>query len=305
MHVQTTTLRPERPEQCTAHSALMARAAGALDPDQAARCPDLLAPAFLRQALGWAPETAADAARVRDYREACVPGIYYFHMARTRYIDRAFTARLAGPDEVDQVVVLGAGYDSRALRFIHLLTGRPVFEVDRPDVQRAKVTAVRRIVGRRAGGVRYVPSDLADPQLPARLSARGFDPTRPTLFLLEGVSYYLDPGALRAAFGVVAAAAAGSSVVFDFLDAGVLTGRGYGYGTAAHVEYVERIGEPFRCGLDPDPKRLGEQMRGFDLQLTDLATPTDLERQELTGPANRLAGRVVSHLYLAQARVKR
>jgi methyltransferase (TIGR00027 family) len=102
--------------------------------------------------------------------------------ARTLFFEREVASALdAG---IQQVVVIGAGYDSRAWRF-----ARPnvrFFEVDHPATQEDKK---RRAPG---DGPTYVPLDLESGSLSESLRGAGFDSTRPVLFVVEGVTMYLD-----------------------------------------------------------------------------------------------------------------
>lgn len=277
----------------------MARAAGSFEPVAAVRCPDSLAGLFLNQVLGDFPRSIQDAQAIRDYRESSIPGIYYFHIARTRYIDRAFVACLTEPGRVAQVVVLGAGYDSRAIRFDRELAGRPVFELDLPATAHAKATAVETLLGSIPNNFRFVPVDFCTADWALALTDHGYDASLPTLFVMEGLSYYLDPDTLGGVLRFVGAAAPGSALVFDFLDAEALSGKPRDFGTTQHFAYVERIGEPFRSGLEP--MQLARDLSACGLRLVDVAAPDDLEKQELTLPDGHILGHNISHIYLAQA----
>jgi methyltransferase (TIGR00027 family) len=115
--------------------------------------------------------------------------------AGTRYIDDVVARGLA--DDVEQIVILGAGYDSRPYRPKNIERCR-VFEVDHPDTQARKR---RRL---RSGGlaipphVSFVPIDLARACLDDVLPAQGFRRDRRSLFIWEGVSEYLSADAVDA-----------------------------------------------------------------------------------------------------------
>lgn len=115
----------------------------------------------------------------------------------------------------DQVVVLGAGLDSRARRMPELARAT-VFEVDQPSSQADKL----RRVGDRpplAAVVRYVAVDLATDPLAPGLTAAGFRPDRPSTWVWEGVIPYLAPAAVRATLAQVAALSSpGSSLVLNY-----------------------------------------------------------------------------------------
>ena len=117
--------------------------------------------------------------------------------SRTRFLDQAVDAFLA--EHADpQVVVVGAGYDTRCARY----GGRAkFFEVDLPSA----VDAKKRILAKRSPSitVEHLPLNLEDlkagPSLPERLaSSTSFNPQKPTLYVFEAVLFYLSPPACSA-----------------------------------------------------------------------------------------------------------
>jgi methyltransferase (TIGR00027 family) len=89
---------------------------------------------------------------------------------------------------VRQIVILGAGYDARAVRF-HT-PGVRFFEVDHPATQADKRTRLEQ-VGASLDGITFVAADFTEAKLAAALAAAGHDPSQPTQFLCEGVLRYL------------------------------------------------------------------------------------------------------------------
>lgn len=114
---------------------------------------------------------------------------------RTQFIDGELAGALGRG--VEQIVILGAGYDGRALRF----GGGPTqwFEVDFPSTQSDKR---RRLddLGVASPQVTYVPIDLLRDDLAAALEQAGHDATAPTLFIAEGLVPYLTLEATAAMF---------------------------------------------------------------------------------------------------------
>jgi len=106
--------------------------------------------------------------------------------ARTRFFDEVTLAAIKA--SVSQVVIVGAGYDGRALRFSD--PGVRFFEVDHPQTQPEKRRRMQAL-GVRPGTVTYVPHDLTKGDLPGALTTAGHDPMRPTLFICEGLLLYL------------------------------------------------------------------------------------------------------------------
>lgn len=115
-----------------------------------------------------------------------------------------------------QYVVLGAGYDSFALRRGDLADRLTVFEVDHPSTQRAKRAALA------AGGVpepahvRFVPVDFEVDRLETELAKAGWRRDRPSVFSWLGVTMYLTDAATFATLELVASCARTTSIVFQY-----------------------------------------------------------------------------------------
>lgn len=163
-------------------------------------------------------------------------------VVRTRYIDDAVVR--AAAQGLDQLVVLGAGLDSRPYR-LHDLESVRVYEVDHPSTQALKLQAM----GRRPPHVTYVPMDLRADDLASALVGAGFVAGRRTLFLWEGVTNYLDEASVDATVRLVSRA--GSALLFTYVDRAVLEGPGRFEGGRESVEYVRRLQEPFTFGFHP------------------------------------------------------
>ncbi len=126
---------------------------------------------------------------IRWVLERIAPGSYGFVIARTRCFDEALLAEVA--HGVEQVIILGAGYDSRALRFRRELKDARVFEVDHPATQARKLGILLRAATDVPTNVHYIPVDFNRSSLESELAKHGFSRSGRTLFLWEGVSYYL------------------------------------------------------------------------------------------------------------------
>lgn len=114
-----------------------------------------------------------------------------------------------------QVVVLGAGFDTRAYRF-EALRGVKIFEVDHPATQAAK-RARTRYLSAPYGEVVYVPMNFERDSLADRLQAAGHDASAPTVWLWEGVVMYLADDAVRSSLDAIRrSSAAGSTLVVHY-----------------------------------------------------------------------------------------
>ena len=184
---------------------------------------------------------------------------------RTRYIDDALTAALRRG--VEQVVILGAGFDSRAYRIPGIGRTR-VFEVDHPMTQVEKKSAVARRLGSLPPHVEFVPIDFSRQTLDGAMPAAGFRATARTFFICEGVTHYLSEPDVDTLFRSVArSAAAGSEMVFTYIHRTILDGSATFSGASQTLATVGRSGEPYTFGFDP--VGLSEYLAARDLALIE------------------------------------
>ncbi|WP_030442045.1 class I SAM-dependent methyltransferase [Actinoplanes subtropicus] len=195
------------------------------------------------------------------------PGPRPSAVARTRLIDDLVVAALA--HGARQVLLLGAGYDSRAYR-LPGIDRVPVFEADHPATQAVKRRLVRGAVRpERRRHVHYVPVDLLRQDLGDALLAAGFAALEPTVVVWEGVTNYLDEPAVDATLRRIAAlTATGSSLIFTYVDSRVLDGS---LDAGNWPEAVRRAGEPWTFGFDPATLPGYVAARGLRLAL-DMST---------------------------------
>jgi methyltransferase (TIGR00027 family) len=157
------------------------------------------------------------------YSEWRGPGIMGFLVVRERHIDDYLKIRLA--DGLDQLVILGAGYDARAYRFEQLKQGVKVFEVDHPATQQAKVEKIKQIFGHIPQHVGYVPIDFNTQTLEQGLLSSGYLENLKTLFIWQGVTQYLTSAAVDSTLAFVANhSGVGSSIIFDYMYTSLLDG---------------------------------------------------------------------------------
>ena len=193
--------------------------------------------------------------------ERLVPGAGNSCVARVRYIDDVVKSSLA--EGLEQLVIFGAGYDTRAYRIDELKKVR-VFEVDHPVTQRSKVEKVREIFGSLSDNVTYVPVDLEvdDPGL--RLVDNGYDRARKTLFVMEGLLMYLSPAIVDEILSfIVHNSRKGSAIIFDYIPRSVIDGTCELEAGKNWQKGVTDVGEPFLFGIEPGTLEAFLVRRGF------------------------------------------
>jgi methyltransferase (TIGR00027 family) len=236
---------------------------------------DPLAVRFLRggyRGLARAAHIRVVGRGLEKYIDRRWPGPRPSAVARTRLIDDLVTGALA--HGARQVLLLGAGYDSRAYR-LPGIERVAVFEADHPATQAVKRRLVRGAVRpERRRHVHYVPVDLLTEDLGAALLGAGFGALEPTVVVWEGVTNYLTEAAVDGTLRRLASlTATGSRLIFTYVDRRALRGE-IPVAESWH-RAVRRQGEPWTFGFDPAalPGYLAERdMRlALDLSTRDAA----------------------------------
>ncbi len=213
-----------------------------------ARAGDLDAPLFEDP---WADALAGEAGHALSTRfDAAFPYMTLWLAVRTRFLDDAARGFVA--DGGRQVVLLGAGFDTRAAR----MAGADVvfFEVDHPATQAEKLRRVASLTGYPRDAARYVSCDFERQGFLERLREVGhFDADAPALFLWEGVTPYLPADAVRETCTQVATRCSGESrLVFDYVTRRLAEGARVGGVPRPGVALPAAVGEPLRWGT-PNP----------------------------------------------------
>jgi methyltransferase (TIGR00027 family) len=232
------------------------RAFGFREPDPGVRNPDwlaerLLGPAEL-QLIAQHPVARAlqeDYAKGRQNRE--VAGMSNLLLIRTRFIDEHMQRALE--NGARQVVVLGAGFDTRAYRYADLLKDKMVFEVDYQSTQQLKKRRLKEALGSIPSHVRFAEIDFQRDTLRDVLHGAGYEPGEKTFFIWEGVSMYLSEQSVRETLRTIADySAPGSSLVMDFAGQAMIELLAKFPHIPQH-RYTTAWGEPWIFGL-PDTR---------------------------------------------------
>jgi methyltransferase (TIGR00027 family) len=233
-------------------------------------------------------------ALIPRYLDRRLPGARTSGVARTRLIDDALCQALR--EGVGQVLILGAGFDCRAYR-LPGVGSASVFEVDHPATLSVKRAQLRRVLANLPPNVRFVEMDFDRQNLREALTQAGFDPRRPSVFLWEGVTNYLSADAVDAVLRFVASCAAGSRLIFTYVDRRALDGSGLFEGAAELMREVTRLGEPWTFGLDPE--ELANYLRARGLQLRRDAGAREYRRQYFGPDGERMRGYDFYHVAIA------
>lgn len=235
----------------TAEYMALFRALESLRPPEIRLFEDRFAQGFLRPSLrivvhcSRVPVLGAVVPWLIDHRW---PGARASGIARTRVIDDALLQALQ--DGVEQVVILGAGFDCRAYRIPGIERIR-VYEVDHPYTLTAKCEQLRRVLGTLPTQVVFVEIDFNTQRLSDVLAGTQFAATRRTIFIWEGVTNYLTAPAVATTLRFISTTAIGNQLIFTYVHRGVLDHPPAFEGTLHLMHLLQQEGEPWTFGLYP------------------------------------------------------
>ena len=198
--------------------------------------------------LAWARDHPAETKAIADEIERKMPGWSNAIRGRIRYFDDIVgNARRNG---FSRLVILGAGYDTRAYRIGTLNGSMRIFEIDRPEIVARKTGILKTIFPQLPDRVSFIPLDMAEGDCWQELARTGWSADKKTLFLLEGLVMYLPGKAVKSLLsGIAEHAGAGSAVLFDFLPRSLADGSSDAEGGQNIREWTIRLGEPILSGF--------------------------------------------------------
>jgi len=237
------------------------RAAESLKPARERVCYDPMAKDFLSSRLSLIGRSEFIRKTALWYADRKSPGITGLVVLRTRYIDDYLTRCME--DGIDQLVIMGAGYDSRPYRF-EGLKNKVVFEVDYPATQEKKIKKVKQVCGSLPDHVVYVPIDFQRETLEERLFENRYDRNMKTLFIWEGVTTYISAEAVdNTLFFVANNSGAGSTIIFSYVFQSAVEGTCGMEGAQKWRKALEKRGEPPVFGIEGGKINEFLMSRGF------------------------------------------
>jgi methyltransferase (TIGR00027 family) len=203
-------------------------------------------------------------------------GFVWLMLVRTRFIDEQMMRALR--NGATQVVILGAGFDTRAHRFAELLKDTAVIEIDYDATQEYKRRRVDEALGGAPANVVYAPIDFTRENLGEVLHRAGFRPDRTTYYICEGVSMYVpDEGMKETLRAIAAESAPGSTLLLEYINRGGLDVlRTYPSGM---IKNAFAWGEPFVFGVPDGQDRAFFLDAGLELgEALKIGSPESVKR---------------------------
>jgi len=228
-----------------------------------------------------------------------LPGLSSSIIARVRYFDDIVKESIG--DGLQQLVILGAGYDTRSYRIEGLDEKVKVFEVDHPNTQNFKKEKIIEIFRSLPDHVTYVPIDFETQKLGQMLFENGYNESLKTLFIMEGLIMYIPPEAVDETLNfIVNKSGKDSQIIFDYYPESVVDGT-----TALAVgqnirNFLIQMGEPLQFGIKEGT--IGKFLSSYGFSKINDVTSTDYKKAYFNGKNKNRD--VCDLLYFAQAVVE-
>jgi methyltransferase (TIGR00027 family) len=190
--------------------------------------------------------------KVVGWMQAINPSIRKAIVLRARYMDDY--ARECLNQGFQQVVLLGAGYDSRFLRLSEFKEAK-IFELDLNSTQVIKKTLTRRILGKLPENVIYVAIDFSKDSITDKLKKAGFQGHRKTLFIWEAVTLFLNQDIVEETLGRLTELGRGNRIALDFIPPELIDDETDYKGNRELLKLCAGVQEPLTFGCSPEKMR--------------------------------------------------
>jgi len=259
----------------------LVRTIGNKETDKQLQAGDYLAELFLPRPFRYALNLPVVRNTLKSIYAKKIPGGFPYIVAKSRAIDDLLEESLS-QGNIQQLVFLGAGYDTRAYRYKEHLTRTRIFEIDHPEIlERKKALIDKRQLN--LDNLVYCAADFEDGKdefTSQWLQDQGIKPDVKTLFIIDGVSYFISPKAFDNVVEVITQFKAGSELIFDYAYHEILENKTY-RGSEEFKASLKRMGEPVVNGIKEN--EISTYLKRFNLKLLNLFRPHDLEKSYLTG----------------------
>ncbi len=232
-------------------------------------------------------------ANTRKKLNEIFPGIHEYMIARTAWLDGIFLKALQS--QVPQIAILGAGYDSRAYRFVRHNQGTSIFELDSPPTQERKLDCLKKAKIPIPEQVSLIPIDFNRQSVQETLEKAGFDIQKESLFIWEGVTYYLEARAVEAILKLISQVShPNSNLAFDY--AITLTEKNIDqYGSRKFIESMEKHHQNEKLLFSIEAGRAKDYLGEAGLEVLQHLDHTEIEQEFLMDEKGTLIGRIPAH----------
>ena len=221
-----------------------------------------------------------------------IPGTYEWVISRTFLFDEIFKEAL--DENFNQIIILGAGFDSRPYRFIDYIKDTKIFEVDVAPTQETKIKILKDKNINIPYGMQFVAVNFNKNNLDDKLFKSGFQIGKKNLFIWEGVTEYLTGDAVDSTLTFIKNNSIGGSLIaFTYIYREVIEGNYKYYGSKEIVNLVSKYEEPYHFGIPEGG--INKFLKKWKFKVIKNYTPEELEKLYLTLCNGKSFGRISGH----------
>lgn len=223
-----------------------------------------------------------------------LPGLNEYMIARTAYFDAHFISALN--KKISQIVILGAGYDSRAYRFAKINSGTKIFELDITPTQNYKKKRLKKARIDIPNLLKFVSINFNKDSIKDALEQAGYDHRKKTLFIWEGVSYYLKKEYVDETLDFVRSSShSESAIVFDYTI--TLSDQVFEkyYGAQKFAQTMSEYHGNEELLFSIDEGEIGSFLEQRDLRVVEHLDNAEIERRYLLDDSGSLLGQITGH----------
>ena len=219
---------------------------------------------------------------VRNYyirlSEKIMPGIIGGQICRTKFIDEKTLSVL---NDVEQILILGAGLDTRAYR-LNGMADKIIYEIDLPKVQQYKTQKLTEYFGKLPSIVNYIPIDFNKTNTETVLNNVSFDYNKKTLVILEAVTQYITAEAVDEVFRFISRLSNKSYLLFTYVLRDVIERKTED--AKKLMDWSEKKHYPFIYGINPS--KINSFLHKYNLELIE-DVGTEFYQEKYLKPLNR------------------
>ena len=278
--------RIEKKSSRTAAYTCVSRAASYNEKSQYYKSNDNIAPKLLPKFIHFLIKSE----RMKNFllKKLAPNGIYEYVIARTKFIDDIFSKALT--DDFYQILLFGAGFDSRGIRLTDINNITKIFEL---DIQATITDKLKQYKKRKIdpGKVKYVIIDFNNEKIDKKLIMSGFQFNQKTLYILEGITMYLNGSTIDEDFKFIKESAGeGSRVVFDFIYQSVLEEKNLFYGEQEIYQRIKKTGEGWTFGIPKNEIEIF--LKRWGLELIEQLDSPKLEKIYFEDRNGKIVGKI-------------
>jgi methyltransferase (TIGR00027 family) len=261
--------------------------------------PDYLAEIFLPAHYRFFLRFAKVRENTKFKLAAAMPGMNEYIIARTAFFDGLFLDALK--NQLPQIVLLGAGYDSRVYRFTRSNRGTRVYELDTPSTQDRKIKSLKAAHISIPDEVLYVPINFMNESLSDVLEKAGFKIQERTLFIWEGVSMYLDEEAVKKTLGFLSHSHTDSLVAFDYTITLTNENMHEYYGATVFIKSMEEHHASEKLLFSVKPGEIESFLKGMNFRIIEHLDHKAIAAKYLSDDDGFSIGRMAENYCLVRA----